>query len=83
MFMYFLHIYSFQYILPYKITCQHLNIWNRITGGQFEGAHHGCTNPIAYRICKFATSQARWSYHSTSQPAYESLSASWYILPAD
>ncbi len=26
---------------------------------------------IAYLICKFATSQARCRYHSTSQPAYE------------
>ncbi len=25
----------------------------------------------------------RWSYHSTSQPAYESACANWYILPAD
>ncbi len=46
------------------------------------GAHPGYTNPIVYPTCKFATSQARWSYHSTSQPAYESPSASWYILPA-
>ncbi len=35
-----------------------------------------------YPMCKFATSQVRWSYHSNSQPAYELPSASWYILPA-
>ncbi len=45
-------------------------------------AYHSYTNHIAYMIWKFATSQARWSCHSTSQAAYESLYASWYILPA-
>ncbi len=40
------------------------------------------TSPIAYPIYKFATIQARRSYYSTSQPAYESPSASWYILRA-
>ncbi len=34
-------------------------------------------------ICKFATSPAGWVYHSTSQPACESPSTSWCILPAD
>ncbi len=31
----------------------------------------------------YPTSQASWSYHSTIQPAYESPSTSWCILPAD
>ncbi len=32
-------------------------------------AHHSYNNPIAYPKCKFVTSQARWSYHSTTHPA--------------
>ncbi len=28
------------------------------------------TNSIAYRICNFATSYVRWSYHAASQPVY-------------
>ncbi len=51
--------------------------------GYKTGAHHGYTSPIAYLICKLATSQAKWSCHSTSQLAYDLLSTSWYILPAD
>ncbi len=40
-------------------------------------AHHGYTNPIAYSICKFATSQADGAIILPGQPAYESPSVSW------
>ncbi len=42
-----------------------------------SGAHHSYTNPITYLISKFAISQSRWSYHSTSQLLYESPSVSY------
>ncbi len=48
-----------------------------------SGAHHGNRNAIAYTICQFATSKGIWMYNSTSQPAYESSTASWDLLPAE
>ncbi len=43
-----------------------LSIYTWITKTS-SGAHHCYRNHIAYLICKFATSQARWSYHSNRQ----------------
>ncbi len=56
----------------------------KIIGGYILNTetNHCYTNTITNPICKFATSQARLICHSISQPAYESLSTSWYILSA-
>ncbi len=47
---------------------------------QYSSANQEPT--MAIQILLFFSSQAKWCYHSTSQPAYESPSARWYILLA-
>ncbi len=45
--------------------------WRDIQHQEPTMKYPGYTNPSTYPISKFATSQVRQNYHSTSQPAYE------------